>query len=117
MPGRLMSKEYFAAPVVLRGESMREICLPISVRLSAEGQSTFAILNAPFLRGVRDCEQHAGVGAATAEIPAEPSADFVNAGLRMLPHEGGRCHDEPGRAETALLGVMFHEGLLHCVQF
>ncbi len=38
IPGRLMSKEYFALPDDFHGPSMREIRLPIRLRLSAGGQ-------------------------------------------------------------------------------
>src|SRR5437879_4006755 len=99
IPGRLMSKEYLAAPVVLSGASMREMRLPMSVRWSAVGQSTFTILRASFLRGVGDREQHARVGAEATKIASQPSPNFIHRSVRMLSYEGGGRSHKTRRAK------------------
>ena len=72
----------------------------------------------PSFRGFRCVgygEQHARVGAATTEVAAESTADILDACIWILPDEGGAGHDKARRAEAALLGVVFDEGLLDLI--
>src|SRR5439155_26718511 len=115
MPGRLISYEYFAAPVAFNGPSMRSMRLPMSARLSAAGQSTFAISRNSFPGRVHHGEHHAGIGAAATKIAAETGADLLDRGVRIFTDESGAGDDEARGAKAALLGVVVHKGLLHFV--
>src|SRR5689334_23275271 len=112
-----MSNEYFAAPVVLSGASMREMLLPMSLRWSAVGQSTLTILRAPFLGRISDREQHARIRSTATKVASQPSPHFVDAGIRMLAHERRRGGHKARSAKSALLRVMFHERLLYRSEF
>src|SRR5206468_10728412 len=83
MPWRLMSDEYLAVPLDFNGPSMRSMRLPINVRLSAVGHFAFAILRRSFLRfrRVSDGQQHASVGAATAQVSTKASPHLLRCGV------------------------------------
>src|SRR5215218_4008485 len=55
---------------------------------------------------------HAGIGAAAAEVTGQPLVDLAEARVRVLVEQGLGGHDEAGRAEAALLGVVLDEGRL-----
>src|SRR5438552_16038149 len=114
-----MSYEYFAVPVVLAGPSARSMRLPMSVRFSAGGQSTFNILSSSSFPAGRVChgEQHASIRAAPTQVATEPGAHLVDAGVGMLSHKCRGRGDEAWCAKAALLGVMFYEGFLHGIHF
>src|ERR1051325_11750246 len=97
------------------GPSMRSMRLPMSVRFSGAGQSTLAILRPSFLRRVHGGQHHAGVGAAAAEVAPQPGARLFQRGIGVIADKSGAGHDETRGAETALLGVVLDERLLHFV--
>src|SRR5437762_14350933 len=85
IPSRLMSYEYLARPETLCGPSIREIRLPIKLRLSASGHLESAIGMASFLilvvqteslrytaalRPLHYCRAPAHIDSATTQIPA-----------------------------------------------
>src|ERR1051325_7467849 len=86
------------------------------MRLSAAGQSTFAILRCSFLCCVRNREQHSRVRSAPAEIATQPGAHLLDGRVRMVADKRGGCGHEPRRAETTLLGVVFHKSFLYRAQ-
>src|SRR5437016_5653731 len=94
---------------------MRSMRLPMSVRLSAGGQSTLAISRPSLLGCVHDGEHHAGIGAAATEIAAQTGANLIDGGVGMVADKGRASDDETGRAESALLGVMAYKSLLDFV--
>jgi len=104
-----------AAPAAFTGPSIRSMRLPMSVRFSAAGQSTLAISRPSLLGGIHHCEHHAGIGAAATEIAAQTGAHLFEGGVGMVANKGRASHDETGRAESALLGVVVHKSLLDFV--
>src|SRR5215207_7582963 len=116
-----MSKVYFALPAAFSGPSIREMRLPICVRLFASGHLYSAIASPSFplrnlLRGLGDRGANADIGAAAAEIAAEAALDLRRSRIWMLVEKCLASHDEARRAETALLRVVIDESLLHRVK-
>src|SRR5262245_32295439 len=108
MPGRLMSKLYFALPVDLAAPSRRECFLPIRRRFSGQAvamNSLLLLLLAQFGDGVA----HLGVGAAAADVAGQRLLDLGGRGVRVLVEGRSHRHDEAGRAEAALLRVELDE--------
>src|ERR1044071_3464028 len=115
MPGRLMSKEYLARPETFCGPSTREMRLPMRLRLSASGHLYSAIASPSFLLlgRLQDRRANADVGAAAAEIAAQPLANLFRRRVGMLVEKSFAGDDEARRAEAALLCVVVNEGLLN----
>src|SRR6266550_3864954 len=65
------------------------------------------------LRGRLDRTDDLDVPGATADVAGQPRQDLFAARLRRPVDEGGGRHDEAGRAEAALCGVVLVEGGLH----
>src|SRR5262249_16658273 len=116
MFGRLISNEYLARPDTLSGPSMREILLPISVRLSASGHLYSAIAAPSFLSGLRYGPANSHIGSAPAKVAAQPFLNLLGSRIGVLVQECLAGHDKSGSAETALLGVIVDKSLLHRVQ-
>src|ERR1700721_59740 len=64
------------------------------------------------LRHLRDGKLDSVIGAAPAKIPAEAAADLLRTRMRVLIKKGLERDHEPGRAETALRGIVVDERLL-----
>src|SRR5262245_379098 len=52
---------------------------------------------------------HLFISAAAADVALQAVFDFGGRGLGILFEDGLHSHDEPGRAEAALLRVVLHE--------
>ena len=63
-----------------------------------------------------DCSDDVFISGAAAEIAVDRFTDFFIGGLRVVTQERDDRHQETGRAETALQGMLFHEGLLQWMQ-
>src|SRR5262249_1132370 len=109
MPGRLMSKLYFARPVDLAGPSRRGGFLPMRRRFS--GQAV-AMSQPPLLLGAqgRDGVAHLGVSAAATDVAGQRLPDPGRGGVGVLVEGRAAGDEESGRAEAALLGVGGDEG-------
>src|ERR1700691_464481 len=59
--------------------------------------------------GFQDGLAHTHVGAAAAEVAAQPLLDFLVGGIRVAIKKGFGRHDESGRAVAALLPVVVDE--------
>src|SRR5262249_61487297 len=93
MPGRLMSKLYFARPVDLAGPSRRGCFLPMRRRFSGQAG---AMSQPPLLLGAqgRDGVAHLGISAAAADVAGQRLLDLGRGGGGGLgegrgPGEGG----------------------------
>src|SRR5262245_35018180 len=130
MPGRLMSKLYFARPVTLSGPSRRLTRVLITTGLSGHAYF-FALAVGPVAAGggagfcalATSHPLHAGCGfhdsgerAAAADIPVEAALDLRGRRVRIFFDEVHRGPHEARRAEAAHQGVAVAEGLLHRVQ-
>src|SRR5215468_9467530 len=62
------------------------------------------------------CSANACIGSAAAEVSGKPVLDFFGRGMGMLIKKGLASHHKSGCAETALLGVVVNERLLHRMQ-
>src|SRR5438552_358765 len=133
MPGRLMSKLYFALPVTLSGPSRRLTRVLSTAGFdghayffafalgpgAAGGGAGFCALatSHPPRRELAACS-HRGFhnpheGAAAADVAVEPLLDLFRRRLRMLFDERDGRHHEARRAEAAHQRVAIAEGLLH----
>src|SRR5438876_10819899 len=118
MPGRLMSKVYLALPEAFAGPSMREMRLPIKLRLSASGHLYSAIASPSSQILGRLCNRrfHPDIASAATGIAAHVLGDQFRRRIGMLGEEGRAGHHKARRAEAALLSVVVHERLLHRTQ-
>src|SRR4029079_10424651 len=127
MPGRLMSYGYFARPVAFTGPSTRCIRVPMSVGCSGHGYFSFlagcaGVLTSgtcsatghPLRR--QDRFEHAGVGAAPADVAREACLRLLGCRLRVLLEQRHGRDDEARRAEAAHEAVGLAQGLLHRMQ-
>src|SRR5437660_379758 len=86
MPGRLMSKEYFALPVALSGPSIRLTLVPSNRRFSGH---LVAMILAPLLGAqLHDGVPHLLVGAAAADVAAQADLDLGGVGVGVLVERG-----------------------------
>src|SRR5215212_10785040 len=120
MPGKRRSWVYLAAPVALAGPSRREMRCPMRRGCLGQETSTIRLVLFPspprlLLAGIGRLEHRladAGVSAAAAEVTRQPLMDLVEARVGVPVEQGLGGHDEAGRAEAALLGVVLDEGRL-----
>src|SRR5262245_55721096 len=122
IPGRLMSKVYFAFPETLSGPSRRLMRLPMCVRLPSSGHLYSAIALASFPQrpagagNLRDGAFDAIVGTAAAEIAADSQFDLFRRRLRMFVEQRSAGHHKAWCAEPALLCIVIPERLLDGMQ-
>src|ERR1700694_1483349 len=94
-PGRLRSYAYFARPETLKGPSMREMRLPIKLRLSASGHLYSGIVPSFCHLHHRCADTH--IGSAPAEVAAQPGTQLFACGMRMVV-EKSFASDEHARS-------------------
>src|SRR5436853_5314627 len=124
-----MSYEYFARPDTFNGPSMREIRLPIRLRLSGSGHLYSAIVAPSFrpnkacslcgsgtFRHLHHCASNTGIGAAAADVPTQTGLHVFERWMWISIKESLASNDKAGCAKAALLRVVVNECLLHRMQ-
>src|SRR5947207_12911349 len=138
MPGRLISKLYFARPVTLSGPSRRLTRVlstagfaghayffafavgPGGAGAGAGGFCALATGHLPRCRRAACCRERSlhdsHEGAAAADVAVESLLHLIDCRLRMFLDERDGGHHEAGGAEAAHQRVAVAERLLHRVE-